>query len=208
MEITYTDKISITHSTLPVENKVTDDDMNEIKNVVNYNSQAMLPIGGGCDYYGMTLPSDKFMWADGSAISREDYEDLFNLIGTTYGTGDGSTTFNLPDKRERVGVMYKSGSTYFGTMGGTGGSATQTLTKANLPNINGSFTMHGTAVSTNVASVAGDFTTDYNNTKYKNGGTENTGSNSVGNVKLNVGNGTAHNNLQPYLVCNYIIRVK
>lgn len=211
MEITYADKLSLVHSTLPDENKITDSDMNEIKNVVNYNSQSMLPIGAGCDYYANTLPSDKYKWADGSAISRTEYAELFALIGTTYGTGDGSTTFNLPDKRSRVSVGHDAFNVItssFTNLGATGGSVSQTLTKDNLPNISGSFTMHGGSVATNINSVSGDFKTTLNNTSYRDGGTQNTGANSVGNVSLNIGSGTAHNNLQPYIVCNYIIRVK
>lgn len=43
-----------------------------------------------------TLPNDDWLWCDGSAVSRTTYADLFAAIGTTYGAGDGSTTFNLP----------------------------------------------------------------------------------------------------------------
>ena len=68
--------------------------------------------------------------------------------------------------------------------------------------------MHGGSVATNINSVSGDFKTTLNNTSYRDGGTQSTGANSVGNVSLNIGSGTAHNNLQPYIVCNYIIRVK
>ncbi len=49
-------------------------------------------------YVGSTAP-DGWLLCDGSAVDRITYEDLFNVIGTTYGIGDGSTTFNLPDYR-------------------------------------------------------------------------------------------------------------
>lgn len=47
-----------------------------------------------------SLPSG-YLLCDGNAVSRTTYSDLFNAIGTTYGSGDGSTTFNLPDLRAR-----------------------------------------------------------------------------------------------------------
>ena len=66
--------------------------------------KTIMPIGSGMDYYGSVAPKN-YMFADGSAISRTRYAELFNIIGISYGEGDGSTTFNLPDKRERVSVM-------------------------------------------------------------------------------------------------------
>ena len=101
-----------------------------------------LPIGSGMDYFGTTAPSG-YMFADGSAISRTKYAELFAIIGTTYGAGDGSTTFNLPDKREAVTIM-KSASDTLGTTKGSNsvsytpkGSNTGTaITKAQLPSYN------------------------------------------------------------------------
>ena len=82
-----------------------------------------LPIGAGIEFYG---PKNKiptgFLICDGSAISRTTYSDLFELIGTTYGTGDGSTTFNLPDDQGKVTVGIDENDTTFDTLGKTGGS--------------------------------------------------------------------------------------
>src|SRR6185312_12456579 len=61
------------------------------------------PIGGGMDYWADALPPG-WLWADGSAISRTTYARLFAKFGTKYGAGDGSTTFNLPDKRARLSL--------------------------------------------------------------------------------------------------------
>lgn len=58
------------------------------------------PVGTIVAYGGATYP-DGWLMADGSAVSRTTYGDLFTAIGTTYGTGDGSTTFNLPDLKQR-----------------------------------------------------------------------------------------------------------
>ena len=94
----------------------------------------------------------------------------------------------------------------FNVLGKTGGSKTVQLTKDQLPKINGSFTMHGASSSTPVSNVYGDFTSDYTNSKYKNGGTEVSGAGSKGNVRLVIGNDEAHENKQPYNTLNYIIK--
>src|SRR5688572_13958247 len=52
-------------------------------------------------YAGSSAPTD-WLLCDGSAVSRTTYANLFAVIGTTYGSGDGSTTFNLPDLRGRT----------------------------------------------------------------------------------------------------------
>ncbi|MDZ4726212.1 MAG: phage tail protein [Leptospira sp.] len=57
-----------------------------------------VPVGTSIEFSGSTIPSG-FLEEDGSAISRSTYSDLFAAIGTTYGVGDGSTTFNIPDHR-------------------------------------------------------------------------------------------------------------
>ena len=57
---------------------------------------SVLPIGATVQYCGDAVP-DNFMWCDGSAISRTTYASLFAVIGTKYGKGNGSTTFNLPN---------------------------------------------------------------------------------------------------------------
>jgi hypothetical protein len=56
----------------------------------------VVPVGSIVDYSGATLPP-KFLWPNGQAVSRRTYALLFAAIGTTYGAGDGSTTFNLPN---------------------------------------------------------------------------------------------------------------
>ncbi len=85
------------------------------------------PIGSGMDYFGTEAPNN-YMFADGRELSRTEYAELFAVIGTTYGAGDGSTTFNLPDKRMRVSVMYKEGHEYYGTLGGQIGATSNSYT--------------------------------------------------------------------------------
>lgn len=97
-------------------------------------------------YAGATCP-DQSLMAYGQAISRETYADLFATISTTYGSGNGSTTFNVPDLRGRVVVaqddmggvsadrMTNAGGQSLNgdTLGGTGGGETFTLTSTYMP---------------------------------------------------------------------------
>lgn len=61
------------------------------------------PIGAGMDFWGATAPA-RWLFCYGQAISRTTYAELFAVLSTTYGPGDGATTFNLPDKRGRASV--------------------------------------------------------------------------------------------------------
>jgi microcystin-dependent protein len=78
---------------------------------------------------GRATPSDGWLACNGQAVSRAVYSTLFAAIGTFYGAGDGSTTFNVPNKQDKVSVGV-SGSK---PRGATGGAATKVLTAANLP---------------------------------------------------------------------------
>lgn len=72
------------------------------------------------------LPSG-YLWCDGAAHSRATYANLFNRIGTRYGAGDNSTTFNVPDRRGRFGLGVAASGTG-STLGATGGSLDHTHT--------------------------------------------------------------------------------
>ena len=61
------------------------------------------PLGSIKMYAGTTAP-EKWLFCRGQAVSRTTYAKLFEVIGTTYGAGDGSTTFNLPDLRDRMPI--------------------------------------------------------------------------------------------------------
>ena len=61
-----------------------------------YMTRFLVPIGGIIPWAGIDIP-DGFLECDGSAISRTGYVGLFGVIGTTWGPGDGSITFNLPN---------------------------------------------------------------------------------------------------------------
>ena len=75
-----------------------------------------LPIGTQVAYGG-TVPPTGWLICDGSAVSRTTYAELFKVIGTSYGAGDGSTTFNLPNKKGRVSAGYDSTNSKFNTIG-------------------------------------------------------------------------------------------
>lgn len=82
-----------------------------------------LPAGAVTDFAGSTLPTG-WLWCDGSVISRTTYADLFTAISTTYGAGDGSTTFALPDARGRVTAGKDNMDNTVGTGGGDAGRLT------------------------------------------------------------------------------------
>ena len=67
-----------------------------------FGSPYSIPIGGSLEFWGSTAPNSSFAFPYGQAISRTTYSTLFGIVSTTYGTGDGSTTFNLPDCRGRI----------------------------------------------------------------------------------------------------------
>lgn len=182
-----------------------------------------IPLGGGIDYWGGSPPNSSFAFPYGQAISRTTYASLFSLLGTTYGVGDGSTTFNLPDKRGRVsaGVDNMGGSaasrlTAASSMGtgfpGTvGGVETHTLTTGQIPShthVN-TLTDPGHAHSGGVTAVSNYNSPGGATTVVQSVTTGATGSNTTG-VSINnvaAGGGGAHNNVQPTIVCNYIMRV-
>ena len=89
--------------------------------------------------------------ADGREVSRTTYAELFAAIGTTYGAGNGSTTFNLPDMRGKVAVGRDSADTDFNALGKTGGAKTHTLTVAEMPSHTHTQQPHSHTGSTNEA---------------------------------------------------------
>ncbi len=109
---------------------------------VSVGKSSGVPSGAITGYGGSSAPAG-WLLCDGSAVSRTTYASLFSAIATTYGVGDGSTTFNLPDLRGRVlagqddmggsaaGRLTTAGSGVDGaTLGATGGAQSVTLTAA------------------------------------------------------------------------------
>ena len=83
----------------------------------------MVPTGSMVEWSSATPPGG-WLICDGTAVSRSTYGSLYGVIGTIYGIGDGSTTFNLPNWSGRMGIGVNG--TY--TIGSTGGAATHTHT--------------------------------------------------------------------------------
>lgn len=165
-----------------------------------------------------TLPDSRFaVWANGVAISRTTYADAFAVCGTVYGAGDGSTTFNPPDRCGRVGVGTDdmggvssknrltglSGGVNADTLGATGGLESHTLTEAQLPVVAGHthaanhdfHSLNTSAGSLDVLVTVAETSVDGTDSGF------NTGSGG------GFGSGSAHNNVQPTIVVNYIMWV-
>lgn len=193
-------------------------------------------------YAGSTAPSG-FLICDGSAVSRSTYSALFDAIGTMFGAGDGSTTFQLPDMSGRVAV----GSSVNRHLGSTGGEESHVLISDEMATHDHEYPQHGhgndIAVSTPILkhTVSQQPAYNYNNpagsqdvstsaaadrTSY--GSSSATNASRTTNLAIadhpatactmsggvldsdpsttdSTGSGTAHNNMQPYVVMNYII---
>jgi len=165
--------------TTTLTNKTIDGRSNTITNAIP---------AGVIEMFGGSSAPTGYLLCDGSAVSRTTYSALFTAIGTTYGSGDGSTTFNLPNLKGKVAVGLNSADTSFDTLGETGGEKTHTLTTAEMP-----VHLHGIAYSSEYY--------------LGNSGWSPALGSGGGNINTkNAGGGEAHNNLQPYIVLNYIIK--
>lgn len=78
-------------------------------------------------------PPSGWLVCDGSAVSRTTYASLFATLSTTYGNGDGSTTFNLPNFQSRGPMGYNASDSQFNVRGRLGGENTHLLTIAEMP---------------------------------------------------------------------------
>ena len=169
----------------------------------------LMPTSTILPYAGSAAPTGYFL-CDGSAKSRTTYAGLFAIIGTTYGVGDGSTTFNIPDLRGRViagqddmggpsaNRLTNPASTINGIngdgLGNVGGHETHlnTAAQSGLPN-------HSHTISVSVPGLAGGTRLDkiITNTSTSNP----TSVTSSGQIAS-----SAHNNVQPTIILNYIIK--
>lgn len=158
-----------------------------------------LPIGSVVKWFSTTIPTN-WLECNGQAISRTEYAELFAVIGTKYGSGDGSTTFNLPNIKGKTTVGLDIDDTDFNELGKTGGEKTHTLTENEIPPMDVHMTQH----------------TWFDRGGLESGGASNrrvvAGGATGGATDLIIGTinggGQAHSNLQPYIVSNYIIKAK
>jgi len=205
---------------------------------VDYVNQYGVPIGVVIPYAGQSAPNDNWLLATGQAISRATYAGLFALFGTFYGGGDGSTTFNLPNLATRVpvgaGNGYSLGTTGGATThtliegempnhGHSGGIGNHTHT-VNDPSHNHTFyafTGGGQDNSDDFGhantGIAGERDGNKGYINSNGGGTQIISNSTTGitinsassSITLNnTGGGQPHNNMQPYIVLNYIVKVK
>ncbi len=166
-----------------------------------------------------TSPPTGYLLCDGTAYSRTTYLNLFSIIGTTFGAGDGSTTFNVPDLRSRVPVGAGTGVGLSNrSLGGSGGEETHVLITAEIPPHNHTDSGH----THPILDPGHTHTVPQGGTT---GGGYSTLGNGLGSVPLsttvsttgisvnsgaaniqNTGGGGSHNNMQPWLGVNYIIK--
>ena len=156
-------------------------------------------IGSIVEFTGTTAPNG-YIFPYGQAISRTTYADYFALVSTTYGTGDGSTTFNVPDLRGRVvagqddmggssanRLTNQSGGLDGDTLGATGGEETHTLITSEMPaHTHTAAQRSSTQAQTGASGL------------YQADGSTSSGS---------TGGDGAHNNVQPTIILNKILKI-
>lgn len=184
-------------------------DQDDRLDVLEAGATSNNPTGAIIWYAGSSAPSG-YLLCYGQAVSRTTYSALFAVVSTTYGSGDGSTTFNVPDVRGRVALgkddmggsaasRVTSSSTNGAnstTLGGAGGAQTHTLTVSELAD-------HDHDLLCSVNGGSGASTSNY------------VGSNSDWNAATTTtntvtidgtGGGSAHSNTQPWLALNALIK--
>lgn len=184
-----------------------------------------IPLGSSIDYWGTTAPSSHFVLAYGQAISRTTYATLFSLFSTTYGTGDGSTTFNVPDLRGRVVAgkddmggsaasrLTTSGGGVDGTsLGSAGGTQNKTLNAndlpANIPNTLGAtFSPSSGGGSVTVGTGTGTFASGAVNAPFPPTSITLGGTVSITGAINGSSTNTAVKLVQPTIVANKLIRI-
>ena len=187
-----------------------------------YGNPYNIPLGAGLPFFGSTAPNSSFAFPYGQPISRTTYATLFSLLGTSYGIGDGSTTFNLPDLRGRVlagrddmggSAAGRLTSSWFGVsataLGATGGNEKNALSSVNqLPQVTQSVASYNLTLPLQGFAQSGFVVSDH----------VSEGSNNAIAVTLPIGGSITMNSFgsttpssfaicQPTIISNYIVRV-
>ena len=154
-----------------------------------------LPIGAVLEWYSDVIP-ENWLLCNGQEVSRTDYAELFNTLGIKYGSGNGNTTFNLPNLKGRVAIGKDENDEDFNEIGKTGGEKKHKLTIEEMPGHTHNYNRHHfwTGEQTDIPDILGD-------TSVVRGSGIQIPTSWAGGNQL-------HNNLQPYITCNFIIKAK
>lgn len=106
------------------------DSLSAVNRSYNAIVDAIVPVGAVLPFYG-SRPPKNWLLCYGQEVSRTEYKALFDTIGTVAGSGNGSTTFNVPDLKGKV--IYGQGSTDALVTGSTVGETHHTLTVNEMP---------------------------------------------------------------------------
>jgi microcystin-dependent protein len=172
---------------------------------------ASTPVGSYIEGAWTSAPVG-YLLTNGTAVSRSTYANLFAVIGTSYGAGDGSTTFNLPNTQGRVTVARttstsstfadQDGERPFDALGETSGKATHTLTLPQMPSHSHVEQFYDTT-NGGLRAIAGSSTGGGGNAKPLQIGS---GNSSTDVSTEHSGGGGAHDNVQPSIVVNRAIK--
>ena len=149
----------------------------------NNKAVPVMPVGCVIPFAGAAAPTG-WLLCQGQAVSRTTYAQLFSVIGTTYGSGDGSTTFNLPNMRGRVAVGSDA------NLGGTVGVKNVTLSIAQIPAHSHQYSF-----------------LDVESATAQSGSQHGIPSKANRYDASSTGGGQSHNNLQPSLYLHYVIKI-
>lgn len=167
--------------------QVNEDNVLDIGEVGGSAGTAKFPAGFIFAYGSEDVP-DGFLMCNGGAVPRAEYPELFAAIGTAFGKGNGSTTFTLPNlKNKFLRGIDIFGGTYIGE---TGGEAAHTLTVEEMPNHRHNLKLQGGSIQESSSFISWQSGSNYQ---------------LYGSATETVGGGAAHNNLPPYVTINYII---
>ena len=203
----------------PIQNAADGSNASDLATVAQVETAGM-PIGSSTNYWGQTAPAG-WIFMYGQALSRSTYSKLFAVLGTTFGPGDGSTTFNIPDARGRaeagkddmggVSAGRLSSPVDGSTLGAVGGSQSVTLGLNEIPahSHTGATGNNGSHTHTVNAflSGAGGFSQGapvQAGTLGAGFGTSTAGEHAHSIPEQ--GGGAAHNNIQPTIVANKIMK--
>jgi microcystin-dependent protein len=159
------------------------------------------PTGSVIAFAGASAPTN-WLLCDGSAVSRTTYNTLFALIGTTYGAGNGSSTFNLPNLKSRIPVGVDDADSNFNVLGETGGATTHTHGPGTFAAAIGATASNATRIGYQAVNVVAGGAT---NSTYGISGTAQNNQ-SFNHYTPVYGVSADGSTLQPYIALNYIIK--